>query len=175
MLILTGQRRSELAGMTWQSIDRGRAVWIIPSHRAKNAEPHVVHLSAQALAVLDTVPRIESKAGYVFSTKAEKPLSGWDQMKRRLDGLMAECAEAERGEPVSIAPWTLHDIRRSVAAGMQSLGVQREVTEKLLNHSSGSFAGIVGVYQVYAYENERRAALDAWGRRVMEIVSAKPA
>ncbi|TIN27733.1 MAG: hypothetical protein E5Y32_35540, partial [Mesorhizobium sp.] len=77
------------------------------------------------------LPRIKSKAGYVFTTDGENPVSGFSRMKQRIDKLMAEIA----GE-VEIPDWTVHDIRRTVAAGMQRIGVKMEVTEKVLNHKS---------------------------------------
>jgi hypothetical protein len=95
-------------------------------------------------------------------------------MKNRIDKLMGEIAEEERGEEVAIPAWTLHDIRRTVAAGMQRLGVRMEVTEKVLNHVSGSFGGIAGVYQVHDYASEKAAALQQRGRFVMNEVRKEP-
>ncbi|MER9733052.1 tyrosine-type recombinase/integrase [Mesorhizobium sp. M0217] len=170
LLVMTGQRRSEVAEMTWGEIDMEAAEWTIPAARSKNGEPHVVPLSKQALAILRAVPRIKSKAGYVFTTGGESPISGFSRMKLRVDKLMAKSA----GE-TKIADWTLHDIRRTVAAGMQRLGVRMEVTEKVLNHKSGSFRGIAAIYQVDDYADEKRAALDVWGRFVSELVEGKAA
>lgn len=170
LLILTGQRRSEVARMTWAEIDRDKRQWTIPGDRAKNGKPHLVPLSEEALAILDQMPCIEGAAGYVFTTNGETPISGYGRMKHRIDALMAEIAERERGKPVAIADWTLHDLRRTLAVGMQRLGIKLEVTEKVINHTSGRFAGIVGVYQVYDYAEEKRTALEAWGRFVINLV-----
>ncbi|ESY49071.1 tyrosine-type recombinase/integrase [Mesorhizobium sp. RSR380A] len=170
LLVMTGQRRSEVAEMTWGEIDMEVAEWTIPAARSKNGEPHVVPLSKQALAILRAVPRIKSKAGYVFTTGGESPISGFSRMKLRVDKLMAKSAGEKK-----IADWTLHDIRRTVAAGMQRLGVRMEVTEKVLNHKSGSFRGIAAIYQVDDYADEKRAALDVWGRFVIELVEGKAA
>ncbi|SIT56244.1 Integrase [Mesorhizobium prunaredense] len=170
LLILTGQRRTEVSAMTWGEIDMDAAEWVIPAARSKNGEPHVVPLSERALAILRALPRIKGKAGYVFTTDGEHPVSGFSRMKQRIDKLMAESA----GE-VEIPEWTLHDIRRTVAAGMQRIGVKMEVTEKVLNHKSGSFRGIAGIYQVHDYADEKRAALDAWGRFVIDLVEGKAA
>jgi integrase len=174
MLILTGQRRSEVAGMTWDEVDLERRVWVIPGNRAKNGQPHSVPLSDAAFAVLQELPRIKGRDGYVFTTDGEHPISGWGRMKRRVDSLMLEIAREERGKEVTIPRWTLHDLRRTLAAGMQRLGIQLAVTEKVLNHTSGSFAGIVGVYQVYDYAKEKGAALQAWGRFVTDLVEGTP-
>ncbi len=67
--------------------------------------------------------------------------------------------------------WTLHDLRTNIATNLQRLGVKLEVTEAVLNHVSGSRAGIVGVYQRHEYAAEKRAALDAWARRLEAIVT----
>ena len=170
LLMLTGQRRSEVAEMTWPEVDLAAREWVIPAARSKNGEPHVVPLSDQAVAVLEAVPRIKGKANYVFTTDSEHPVSGFSRMKKRIDKLMAGyAAEIE----ATIPAWTIHDIRRTVAAGMQRIGIKIEVTEKVLNHKSGSFRGIAGIYQVHDYADEKRAALEAWGRFVHNLVGSK--
>jgi hypothetical protein len=87
--------------------------------------------------------------------------SGWSKSKGRLD---------RRG---GIAGWTLHDSRRTVATGLQKLGVRLEVTEAVLNHVAGSRAGIIGVYQRHTWSDEKRAALNAWGEHVGAIVEGR--
>jgi integrase len=173
VLILTGQRRTEVAQMTWSEIDLEKRLWVIPGNRAKNGEPHFVPLSDAAMTIIEAMPRIKSK-GYVFTTHGEHAISGFSRMKQRIDKLMAEAANKQRGEAVTIPDWGLHDLRRTVAAGMQRLGVKMEVTEKVLNHTSGSFGGIVGVYQVHDYADEKRTALQTWGRFVTDVVEGKP-
>jgi hypothetical protein len=69
----------------------------------------------------------------------------------------------------------LHDIRRSAASGMAELGVNLPVIERCLNHVSGSFAGIVGVYQRFNFADEMRAAMERWGRHVEALGSEEPA
>jgi integrase len=160
LLVLTGQRRSEVAGMEWQEVDLEKATWVIPSHRTKNAEAHLVPLSPPAVAILASLPRV---GDYVFTTTGRTPVSGFSRAKAALDG---------RAE---IAPWRLHDVRRTVASGMARLGVNLPVIEKVLNHTSGSFAGIVGVYQRHSFADEKRRALEVWGRFVEELVSDEPA
>ena len=89
---------------------------------------------------------------------------------------MVEILEKDRGEDAVAPPhWTLHDLRRTVATNLQKLGVRLEVTEAVLNHTSGSRAGIVGVYQRHKYATEKRQALDAWARRLEAIVSGAEA
>jgi integrase len=174
MLILTGQRRNEVAKMTWDELDLEKRVWVIPDKRAKNGRPHWVPLSDAAFEVLQELPRINGKSGYVFTTDGVHPISGWGRMKHRVDNLMQEIAREECGAEVAIAHWTLHDLRRTLAAGMQRLSIQVAVTEKILNHTSGSFAGIVGVYQVHDYAEEKEAALQAWGRFVTGLIGGAP-
>lgn len=174
LLILTGQRRSEVAEMTWPEVDIKVREWVIPAARSKNGEAHVVPLSKQALAVLKAVPRVKGKAQYIFTTDGEHPVSGFSRMKQRIDKLMTGYA-TEADAEATIPSWTLHDIRRTVAAGMQRIGIKMEVTEKVLNHKSGSFRGIAGIYQVHDYADEKRAALEAWGSFLTALIDNKPA
>jgi hypothetical protein len=98
---------------------------------------------------------------FVFSTNGETPVAGFGKAKRRLDVLL----------PRDMPAWQLHDLRRTVASGMARLGINLPVIEKVLNHASGSFAGIVGVYQKHSFADEKRGALVAWGSHVAGIVS----
>ena len=70
-------------------------------------------------------------------------------------------------------PWVLHDVRRTAASGMQRLGTPVEVIEQVLNHRSGTFRGIVGVYQRHDYIDERRIALQRWADFIEQLVSGK--
>ncbi|MEP9389425.1 integrase arm-type DNA-binding domain-containing protein [Mesorhizobium sp. KR9-304] len=170
MLILTGQRRSEVGAMTWSEIDEVGRQWTIPASRTKNGKPHIVPLSDAATSVLSKLPRIAGTAGYVFTTNGETPVSGYSRMKKRLDVLMGQSARRDRGEHIVISEWRLHDLRRTVAAGLQRLGTPVEVTEKVLNHTSGSFAGIVAIYQVHDLAEQKATALENWGRFVTNLV-----
>ena len=86
---------------------------------------------------------------------------------------MAQAAEKERGEPVTIPHWTFHDLRRTCATGLARLGIPVRVTEATLNHVSGTGGGIVGVYQRHDFADEKRAALDAWARRVAALIEGE--
>lgn len=164
LLILTGQRRGEIAGMRWQELDPGNSLWRIPAERSKNHLAHKVPLAPQAVEILR---RIDHFAGsdFVFSSGGTPP-SGFSRAKARLDQKIVELFGAE------IEPFVLHDIRRSVASGLARLGTPLEVTEKILNHTSGSFAGIVGVYQRHEYADEMHTALNAWAAHIEAIVTA---
>jgi integrase len=167
LLALTGQRRSEVAGMVWDEIDHEHRVWTIPRERAKNNEAHTVPLSDAAMRIIESLPRFTS-TNLLFSTNGRSRVSGYSKVKRRLDQLI-------RGEAGgTIVPWRLHDLRRTAASGMARIGIALPTIEKVLNHTSGSFAGIVGVYQRHSYSDEKRAALDAWASYVERLVNQVP-
>lgn len=179
-MIATGQRRGEVAAMAWEELDRDAAVWTVPAERSKNGNAHSLPLNDAALAVLDALGAETRKRGLVFTTTGKTPVSGFSKAKRRLDEkalekLRAEAAAAgEKVKDVALPGWRYHDIRRTVATGLQRLGTRLEVTESVLNHISGSRAGIVGVYQRHHWADEKRTALDAWARHLGEVVSGQP-
>lgn len=171
LLLLTGQRLSEVTGIADAELNLPAKLWTIPKERAKNDKTHDVPLSDAALDVLAAVTRWKGRAGLYFTTKGDTPVSGFSRAKASLDAAMLEIAREETGdEELEIPGWRLHDLRRTVASGMARLGIALPVIEKALNHSSGSFAGIVGVYQRHSFADEKRQALDAWARFVASIV-----
>jgi integrase len=161
LLILTGCRRNEVAEMTWAEIDADARVWTLPAERSKNKKPHVVPLSPLASRIIGGVPRIAG-CPYVFSTTGKGPIANFDQFKKRLDARL------------NLEPWRIHDLRRSCASGLQRLGVRLEVTESVLGHRSGSFRGIVRVYQRHDFADEKRAALERWSDHIESITTGKP-
>ncbi len=182
MLILTGQRREEVAGMTWDEIAPDLSVWTIPADRAKNGAAHVVPLSPQAQKVLRKAPRFArdaaDKPGNAGEQDAEdeakdddKPDFVFPGQRGAFNGFSK--SKADLDEASGVKDWRLHDLRRTMATGLQRLGVRLEVTEAVLNHVSGSRAGIVGVYQRHEWADEKRAALDAWGAYVAAIVEKR--
>jgi integrase len=174
ILVLTGQRRGEVAGMTWGELSDDLSVWTMPSQRTKNGVTHVLPLSAPARDLIrgllpgdsNQVKRIASDA-LVLPGAASTPFSGWSKAKAALDRAVAEVRGA------GLAPWSVHDLRRTVATGLQRLGVRLEVTEAVLNHISGSRAGIAGVYQRHDWAAEKRAALDAWATHVLAVAEQR--
>jgi integrase len=177
LLILTLQRRDEVADMRRAELRLQDKSWVIPEERAKNAKEHEVPLSDLAMTIIEGLPQI-GIAGLLFTTTGETPVSGFSRAKDRFDAeiLKLQRADAaERGEDPDavepLAPWTFHDLRRSGATGMAKLGVQQQVVERLLNHVSGSFAGVTGIYQRYDYLRERRAAFDLWASHIEGTVS----
>ena len=176
MLLLTGQRREEVAAMRWSEVSVETRTWTIPKERAKNGVEHTVPLSTAALAILEALPRIKGRNDFVFSVTGTTRVSGFARAKTRLDRAIS--ARARGTQPVNddhppISPWTFHDLRRTMASGMARLGIALPVIEKILNHVSGSFGGIVGVYQRHSFADEKRAALETWGQFIEALVSEK--
>lgn len=183
LLILTGQRLREIAEAPWSEFDLGKRQWLIPPERTKNRQPTLVPLSDSAVEILKGLPVIQRKEDpktgvrpppFLFTTTAETPISGFSKAKARLDRMIAEVAkkalEAGR-DPVVVAGWRLHDLRRSFGNGLQRIGIKTEVIESALNHVSGTKSGIVGVYQTYKYEAEVRSAMDAWAGHIARMLS----
>jgi len=127
--------------------------------RTKNGEPHLIPLSSFARSILDSTPMT---GDFVFSLTGKLPIRNWSRAKADLDDYAC-----------IIEPYVVHDFRRTAATNLQKLKVPLEVTEAILGHVSGSRAGIVGVYQKHDYAPEKRAALEAWGAHVMELVEGR--
>jgi integrase len=156
LLLLTGQRGGEVTGMRRSEISGD--VWTLPPARTKNKQRHEVPLSAQALAIIDAVPGVDED--FLFTTSETRRLGDIALAKATLDTHM---------KPAQ--PWVLHDLRRTVASGMAALGIKLPVIEKVLNHQSGSFRGIVGVYQRHEFAVEKRDALQRWADHLTGLVS----
>lgn len=159
LLMLTGQRREEVAAMRWDELSADRETWTLPSSRMKNHTAHVVPLSEAAQNLLPDT----AGDGLVFPGQRHTPFAGWSKAKAALD-----TASGVKG-------WRIHDIRRTVATGLQRLGVRLEVTEAVLGHVSGSRAGIVGVYQRHTWAEEKKAALAAWAAHLAAVVEGRNA
>jgi integrase len=189
LLLLTGARREEVRAMQWREVDLEQAVWRLPKERTKNKRAHEIPLAPAAVEILRSLPRIEPRRGpdgkprpaLVFSTTGNAAPGGISLSRAALNGLlvtqMREEAIARGDDPgEAVEPdWHLHDLRRTLATNLQKLGVKLEVTEAVLNHAGGSRAGIVGVYQRHDWAIEKRAALEAWARRLDEIVTGAAA
>ncbi len=166
LLILTGQRRSEVAGMLWQEVDRESAIWTIGADRAKNGAAHIVPLAPAGVAELDAVAGGKEwpARGPVLTTTGKTPISGITKAKKALD---AAIAKASDGQPLDA--WRIHDLRRTLATGFQRLGIRFEVTEAVLNHISGSKGGVAGIYQRHDWKVEKTAALRAWAEHIAAL------
>ena len=167
LLIITGARREEVASLDWAELSREDAVWSLPSSRSKNGVASRQPLSALAMAELQVLAERAGgwrKAGLLFSKTGTTSSSGYSKAKARLDSAIAKLA-AEQGIAPP-APWRVHDLRRTLATGLQRLGVRFEVTEAVLNHVSGSKGGVAGIYQRHDWADEKKAALQAWADHV---------
>jgi integrase len=159
MLALTGARREEIAQLKWSEIDRDTIK--LEGPRTKTGVPHIIPLSAPAMSLLETMPRIRG-CEFVFTNGGKKPIADWSRCKIALDAASG------------VTGWRVHDLRRTVATGLQKLGVNLQTVEAVLGHTSGSRAGVVGIYQRHDYAAEKRQALEAWGAHVAELVEALP-
>lgn len=161
VLILTGQRRDEVGRMRWSEIDG--STWTLPSARSKNRREHIVHLSAPVLAILNERNAEQEAMGmntdYVFTSTGRAPFSGWSKSKARLDARAA------------IAPWRIHDLRRTAVTRMaEDLRTPPHIIEAIINHVSGTRAGVAGNYNRALYLDERKAALEAWAAYILRLV-----
>lgn len=173
LLLLTAQRREEVAGMGWTEVDLKKGEWIIPKERTKNGKEHLVHLSPEVVTTLKWLKAEHTNGPYVFSTNGKTPISGYSKAKAKLDTLCAAAAEEWFPEflpQIFQLEWRVHDLRRTAASGMAALGFQPHIVERVLNHVQG---GIVSVYQRFEYADERKRAIEAWGSRVAALASGQ--
>lgn len=168
LLILTGQRREEVASLKWEELDRGEQLWSLPGDRAKNGESNRIPLAELAIKVLDEVTGGSDwpEKGRVFTTSSGGRFSGYDKGKKKIDHLLV----ADGG--ALIAPWRLHDLRRTLATGFQRLGVRFEVTEAILNHMSGARSGVAGIYQRHDWKSEKREAMELWNEHIETLLQS---
>jgi integrase len=158
LLALTGCRRQEVGGMRWSELDAERGAWTMPPSRTKNKREHALPLPSAAWDIISTVPRMANR-DHLFGLRAESGFVCWGAAKADLDAKLGD----------SVAPWTLHDLRRTVATRMADLGVQPHAIEEILNHRSGHKAGIAGIYNRSSYEREVKAALLIWADHVRAL------
>ncbi len=161
LLVLTSQRREEGAAMTWDELDLKGAMWWISGERTKNARPHDVPLTQPAMEILGARHRVDGRT-LVFGKSG--PFSGWSKAKASLD---ARIREAPQGR--ALAPWRLHDVRRTVATRLADLGVLPHIVEAILNHISGHKAGVAGIYNRSIYAPEKRQALKKWAEYIAAL------
>ncbi|MEZ5792207.1 MAG: tyrosine-type recombinase/integrase [Nitratireductor sp.] len=166
LLILTGQRRSEISELRWSEVDFERALVELPASRTKNKRSHQVPLSQPALALLKAC-RVDAGREHMFGS-GQRGFQGHGRAKRDLDARLRAGRSGIGPDTIpDIEPWRVHDIRRSVATGMADIGVEPHIIEAVLNHVSGHKAGVAGIYNRAAYTSEKRKAFEAWG----EVVS----
>jgi integrase len=164
LLILTGQRRDEIAGLRWSEIDFDRGIISLPGARTKNGRPHELPMAAAVRSLLEAQERTEREL--VFG-KGGGPFSAFSRSKAILDARIAKLGPLE--------PWLLHDLRRSAATGMAEIGIQPHVIEAVLNHVSGHKGGIAGIYNRAQYSAEKAQALARWNEHILSIVEDRAA
>jgi integrase len=159
LLILTGQRRDEISELRWNEVKLDLNMISLPAERVKNDQEHDIPMSP---AVRSIVAARRPNDGLVFA-----PITSWSRRKLRLDAEITE----KLGKP--LAPWTLHDLRRTAATGMADIGIQPHIVEAVLNHISGSKAGIAGVYNRSPDFAEKKHALALWADHVVAVVEGR--
>jgi len=166
VLLLTLQRREEVASLRWDELSADLATWTLPAERAKNHRQHVVHLAAPVREILAAQPR-RKDCPFVFPANSGNPVSAFSSAKRKLDAtIVAERADGGQ-EPIAPPAWTMHDFRRAGVTALADMGFPPHVADRLLNHVQGSIRGVAATYQRAAFLNERKAALDAWADHVL--------
>jgi integrase len=164
LLLITGQRRDEVAHAQWHEFDLDAKAWSIPAARMKAAAPHLVPLSDLALDTLRTLPHFAS-GDFLFSYACGKtPLNNFAKLKARVDRLIAEA--------LGSAPprWVLHDLRRSVRTRLSAL-CPSDIAELVIAHAR---PGLRAVYDLHTFETEKRKALDLWSARLRDLVEPPP-
>jgi integrase len=160
--LVTAQRKGEVIGAEWNEFDFHEGVWTIPAEKAKNGMPHRVPLSPLARTVLDEIAANRNESDWLFpSPKNDAPVGGQS----------VDHAMRKHREPLGTGDATPHDLRRTAASHMTSIGVSRLVVSKILNHAE---PGVTAVYDRHSYDSEKRAALDAWSNRLEEIIGTRP-
>jgi integrase len=152
LLILTGARRREIGSMMWSELDVERGLWVLAAERSKSGRAHALPLPASAWALIAEIPRWQDGA-FLFGRM--RGFTSWAFQKHALD------------RRANIAPWRLHDIRRTVATGMNEIGIAPHIVEEILGHAR---PGIAGVYNKASYSREIAVALERWADHVRSLV-----
>jgi integrase len=170
--LATGQRKGEVVAAEWSEFDFGEKVWTIPAERAKNKLAHRVPLSPLAISILDEIKAANvARQEVVTSDGVPRWLFPSPRTGRPITGPAIDHAMRGNRETLGTGDATPHDLRRTAASHMTSIGISRLVVSKILNHAE---PGVTAVYDRHSYDAEKRAALDVWAARLEEIVSARP-
>jgi integrase len=174
LLLLTGQRKTEISDAQWDEFDLEARLLTIPEARFKSDAVHLVPLSADAMAIVTALPRFKYPKGeFVFSTTlGAKPVDGFSKLKAQLDALMLEELRRLRGDKAKLEPWVLHDLRRTVRTRLAWLGTPEIVAERVIGHSPRD--PLQKVYNRFEYLDERREALENWATALGAIVTPAP-
>jgi integrase len=172
MLMILGQRRTEVAAIDWCELHRPERVWILPAEKAKNGHPLLVPLSDLALEHFDMLAGgdLWPSHGLVFTRTGRTPISAFSQAKEEIDATIAR--DLRKNGSIDIKPWRFHDFRRTMATTMQKLKVRPEVIEASQNRLAGdSKRGAAKVYQLYDYADEKQVALQSWGEFLRPLIA----
>jgi integrase len=173
LCLVTAQRVGEVAGISRAEVDWSAREWRLPGARTKNGHPHVVPLSDLAIEFLKEAFDDAGRSAFAFpcGEGALSPIAVARTILRAND----TSEEPPLGR-FGVAPWSAHDLRRTALTGMAQLGVAPIVLGHVANHRTTTRAGItLGVYNKYACDKEKRAALNLWADRVRAIVEGNGA
>ena len=173
MLLLTAQRRGEVAQMRWRDVDLEAELWTLKAAQTESGRPHNVPLSGPVVDILGAMGRF--KGDYVFTTSGERPISGFSKAKIRLGKVMLDARREWDPDATEMEHWTVHDLRRTAATHMAGANVPPHVLAALLGHSPGRIMGVSAIYIRHRYLKERREALEAWGAYVLGLVEPRKA
>lgn len=176
LILVTGQRPGEVAGMRWEEINGDE--WVIPaSRRGKTETEQSVPLTRTARGLLDQAREEASRlgkrrnskpAGYVFEARPGNPIT-ISAIGRAVGRYASALGNADAD---TWGHWTPHDLRRTCRTGLAAAGIGDTVAEAVVGHTR---KGIAGVYDRHAYGAEKRVALEAWERRLLRIIEGEPA
>jgi integrase len=159
LLLLTGARLREVSQASWDEVSIADGTLNLPSSRTKNARPHQIQLSDQALSIIQALPKVGGH-DLLFTTNGKTPVSGFSKVKKRLD-IMSD-----------VTNWRFHDLRRSFAThSTEKLNISPVIADKILNHVTGQVRGVAAIYQHGEYLEDRRAALQKWGDYIQNLVT----
>lgn len=181
LLLLTATRRNQVGHMTRSEINVSTGDWIIPSAHIKGGElDFLIPLAPESNKILNEVPHIAGKPGFVFTTTGKTPLSGLSKCKKRIAKAMLKMAREQakaRGEnpaDVTIPAWRVHDLRRTARTNFSRLGIRGEIAERCVNHTI-KHSDVEEVYNLYDYKPEKAEAFAKWADFVQRLVAEKPA
>jgi integrase len=163
LIILTGQRESEVADAEWAEFDLDAGIWYIPAHRTKMGRSHRVHLAPQAIAVIDAIRLITGERKFVFASPLKDNQPIWGRSLNNALGTMFRL-----GHLAKITPCHIHDLRRSLISGLPDLGFAAHIGHKIANHR---LQGVFAIYNHAEYMDERKAALHQWAERIEALAN----
>lgn len=161
LILLTMVRKSELQDAVWDEVDFENAVWSIPKERMKRRNPHNVYLSQQALDIFIALKTCAGNSQYVLPSRydADAPMS-----RATFNRVTTSIAQLASKEDLALAPFTVHDLRRTGSTQLNEFGFNRDWIEKCLAHEEGRSSR--GVYNKAEYEPQRRHMLQEWANAI---------